>query len=89
MFNSLTKITFCQLQSKLDGYKFPVWTTNSCPRNETEWNDRSSFFKCNYESSYACLPNENFTELLEFCYPAQVISIQKGKYTCIYKKIKR
>nr|XP_022309529.1 uncharacterized protein LOC111115175 isoform X3 [Crassostrea virginica] len=68
--------------SKLDGYKFPVWTTNSCPRNETEWDDRSSFFKCNYESSYACLPNENFTELLEFCYPFQVISIQKG--FCLY-----
>ena len=68
----------------MDGYKFPVWSTKSCPRNETEWDDRSSFFNCNDESSYACLPNENFTELLEFCYPLQIISIEKGKYIYIY-----
>ena len=80
MFNSLTQVTICQLQRKLDGYKFPVWTTKSCPRNKTEWDHHSSSFNCNDESSYACLPNENFTELLEFCFPFQVISIEKGKY---------
>ena len=87
MFNSLTQVTICQLQRKLDGYKFPVWTTKSCPKDKTEWDDRSSLFNCNYESSYACLPNENFTELLEFCYPLQNIAIEKGKYIDIKRKI--
>ncbi|XP_078328067.1 uncharacterized protein LOC111114566 [Crassostrea virginica] len=68
--------------SKFDGYEFPVWTTKSCPRNKTEWDDRSSLFNCNEESSYVCLPNENFTELLEFCYQHQVLPIEKG--ICLY-----
>ena len=69
-----------KLQRKLDGFPFPVYTTQSCPRNKTEWEARSSEFNCNTDnSSYACLPNENITELLEFCYPQQVINIQKGK----------
>nr|XP_022306720.1 uncharacterized protein LOC111113056 isoform X2 [Crassostrea virginica] len=68
--------------SKLDGYNFTVWTTTSCPKNKKEWDDRSSLFNCNHESSLACLPNENYTELLEFCYPLQIILIQKG--ICLY-----
>nr|XP_022337103.1 uncharacterized protein LOC111133223 isoform X2 [Crassostrea virginica] len=67
---------------KLDGYKFPVYTTEFCPRNKTEWEARSSEFNCNEDSSYACLPNENITELLQFCYPLQIISIEKG--VCLY-----
>lgn len=70
---------FDKLQRELKGYKFPVYTTKSCPRNETEWDARSSEFNCQGESSYACFPNENITELLEFCYPLEVISITKGK----------
>ncbi|XP_078310354.1 uncharacterized protein LOC111135873 isoform X4 [Crassostrea virginica] len=62
---------------ELKGYKFPVYTTETCPRNETEWNERSAVFFCRGESSYACLPNENITELLEFCYPLEVISIHQ------------
>ena len=68
------------LQRKLDGFPFSVYTTEFCPRNKTEWEARSSEFNCNTDnSSYACLPNENITELLEFCYPQQVILIQRGK----------
>ena len=63
----------------MKGYKFPVYTTETCPRNETEWEARSAVFFCRGESSYACLPNENITELLEFCYPLEVISIHQGK----------
>lgn len=70
---------FYELQRELKGYKFPVFTTKSCPRNKTEWDSRSSVFNCERESSYACLPNENITELLEFCYPLEVISIHEGK----------
>ncbi|XP_078312031.1 uncharacterized protein LOC111136086 [Crassostrea virginica] len=63
---------------ELKGYKFPVYTTETCPRNETEWEERSAVFFCRGDSSYACLPNENITELLEFCYPLEVISIHPG-----------
>ena len=63
-----------------DGYKFPVYTTDFCPRNEIEWKKRSSAFNCSKDSSsYACLPNEDITVLLEFCYPLQNIAIQEGK----------
>ncbi|XP_078312029.1 uncharacterized protein LOC144618901 [Crassostrea virginica] len=68
---------------QLDGYRFPVYATEFCPRNKTEWEARSSEFNCNTDnSSYACLPNENITELLEFCYPLQIISIERG--VCLY-----
>ena len=63
----------------MKGYKFPVYTTESCPRNETEWDERSAVFYCQGKSSYACLPNENITELLEFCYPLPRIAIHQGK----------
>lgn len=76
---SLTLALFPYTQRKLEGYKFPVYTTQSCPSNETEWEARSSVFNCQGESSYACFPNENITELLEFCYPFEVISIHEGK----------
>ncbi|XP_078312757.1 uncharacterized protein LOC144619207 [Crassostrea virginica] len=67
---------------RLEGYKFPVYTTESCPRNETEWDERSAVFYCQGKSSYACLPNENITELLEFCYPLPRIAIHQG--ICLY-----
>ena len=68
-----------ELQKKLEGYKFPVYTTESCPRNKTEWDERSAVFYCQGKSSYACLPNENITELLEFCYPLPRIAIHQGR----------
>ena len=68
-----------KLQRKLDGFPFPVYTTEFCPKNKTEWEARSAAFNCNEDSSYACLPNENITGLLEFCYPQQIIPIQGGK----------
>ena len=68
-----------EFQRKLNGYKFPVYTTDSCPRNETEWRRRESAFNCKANSSYACFPNDQITELLEFCYPLPLILIHKGK----------
>lgn len=47
---------------------FPVYPTEFCPRNQTEWDKRSSDMNCNETNSYMCVPNEKFTELLEFCY---------------------
>lgn len=69
----------CCFQKKLDGYEFPVYSTNSCPRNQTEWNQRSSAINCTEDNGYLCLPNENITELLEFCYNYPFILIQEGK----------
>ena len=69
-----------QFQKKVKGYKFAVFTTEACPRNKTEWEKRESLFNCSKDSSsYACLPNENITELLEFCYPLQVLASHEGK----------
>nr|XP_034308633.1 uncharacterized protein LOC105325695 [Crassostrea gigas] len=67
---------------KLDGYKFPVYSTPFCPRNESEWNKRSSALNCNRTNGYTCLPNEKFTELLEFCYIGPWIWIEEG--FCLY-----
>ena len=43
-----------------------------------EYNERSDTLKCTRNESYACLPNEHLTMLLEFCYYLEVLSIQKG-----------
>lgn len=78
-------LSFCLLQfecRKLDGYKFPVYSTKHCPRNKTEWNQRSSAINCTKDNGYVCLPNENITELLEFCYTYTFILIQEG--ICLY-----
>lgn len=67
---------------KLDGYDFPVYSTKSCPRNQLEWNERSSAIKCNKSNGYMCLPNENITELLEFCFVSPFVLIQEE--FCLY-----
>lgn len=64
---------------QLDGYRFPVYTTPSCPRDEAEWTEKSSMYNCPKYHSYACIPNENFTMLLEFCYPLPQIAVAEGK----------
>lgn len=71
------------IQRPLDGYAFPVFTTGICPRNLTEWQERSSAFNCNQTNAYMCVPDENITELLEFCYSLPQIRIVKGIYTCL------
>lgn len=70
---------FENFQKNLDGYEFPVYSTERCPRNQTEWNERSFAISCNKTNGYVCLPNENITELLEFCYIYPFIWIQEGK----------
>lgn len=67
---------------RLAGYQFPVYSTSFCPKNEIEWNKRSSAINCTSSNGYICLPNENFTELLEFCYIEPKIWIPKGY--CLY-----
>lgn len=71
----------------LNGYKFSVYTTEFCPRNQNEWQNRSSTLNCT-DDSYMCIPNEHLTELLEFCYTKPITNIPPGKkvvniYICI------
>nr|XP_034328181.1 uncharacterized protein LOC105328615 [Crassostrea gigas] len=80
-----TFLSFCLLLyecKKLDGYRFPVYSTELCPRNQTEWNERSSAINCTEDNGYLCFPNEKFTQLLEFCHRARFIWIQEGY--CLY-----
>lgn len=65
-------------QKKLEGYRFPVFSTEFCPRNQIEWNERSSALICNEANEYMCVPNENLNQLLEFCYVYSIIGIEKG-----------
>eukprot|EP00105_Crassostrea_gigas_P035553 XP_019919701.1 PREDICTED: uncharacterized protein LOC105320484 [Crassostrea gigas] len=67
---------------KLDGYEFPVYSTEFCPKNQEEWNLRSSAINCTNTNGYMCIPNDNFTELLEFCYIYPRMLIQKD--LCLY-----
>ncbi|XP_062608120.1 uncharacterized protein LOC134269962 [Saccostrea cucullata] len=62
---------------KLDFYSFPVYTTVSCPRNQSDWRSRSSAINCTENNGYMCIPNENITQLLEFCYRYPRIPIEK------------
>lgn len=70
---------FAILQGPIVGYKFPVYTTASCPKNKAEWLERSSVLNCTDRNGYMCLPNEMLTELVEFCYTKNVEPIPKGK----------
>lgn len=65
-------------QKILEGYRFPVYTTEFCPRNQAEWNERSSAINCNVTNGYVCVPNENLKQLLEFCYGSPFLWIEKG-----------
>lgn len=68
----------CQIPQQA-GYYFPVYTVEICPRNELEMKNRSYVNKCNKNNSYMCIPDENLTSLLEFCYPYPAIPVPKGE----------
>lgn len=70
---------FALLKGPIDEYKFPVYTTQSCPKNETEWLERSFVLNCTDQNGYMCLPNDMITVLVEFCYTKKVVPIPKGK----------
>nr|XP_034321900.1 uncharacterized protein LOC117688200 isoform X3 [Crassostrea gigas] len=71
----------CKPEKRSD-YEFPVYTTDICPRNETEWIQRSSAINCTKNNGYICIPNENRTELLEFCYIYSTTWVNEG--VCLY-----
>lgn len=53
--------------------------TEFCPRNKAEWDKRSNVFNCSKSNSYMCLPNEQLTALVEFCYNGPQTPIKSGK----------
>lgn len=71
-------LKFHIVQRMIGGYEFPVYSTVVCPRNQTEWKERSTAINCTEENGYLCLPNENISQLLEFCYIYPFIWIEEG-----------
>lgn len=74
---------------QLDGYKFPVYSAEFCPRNDTEWNERAFVLNCTMDNGYTCLPNNKFTELLEFCYTYPRIMIEEGVCLYLYEPVSK
>lgn len=66
----------------MEGYEFPVYSTDSCPGNEREWKERSTAINCTKNNGYMCFPNEDITGLLEFCYIYTQLLITKD--TCLF-----
>ncbi|XP_052702832.1 uncharacterized protein LOC128179443 isoform X8 [Crassostrea angulata] len=74
---------------KLEGYEFPVYSTEFCPRNRSEWDQRSSAINCTEGNGYMCLPNESLTHLLEFCYIYPRLVISKDLCLFLIKRYSR
>ena len=70
-------------QKEPSGYEFTVYSTAFCPGNETEWNKRKAIFNCPINSIYACFPNNEITELIEFCLPWKHNNFPIGKGKCL------
>lgn len=82
LLSPLLKLNECVI---LEGYKFPVYTTESCPKSNAEWLERSSSLQCNETNGYMCIPNEEITILLEFCYHVSKIIIPEGACLILYE----
>ncbi|XP_062599376.1 putative ankyrin repeat protein RF_0381 [Saccostrea cucullata] len=67
-------------------YPFSAFTVEQCPRSRTSWNASSTSRGCpddvNDRSTYHCVPNQQLTALIEFCYPRQIGLYERG--TCLY-----
>lgn len=60
-------------------YEFEVFPVEVCPRNTEESINASLRLNCNTTHGYHCVPNKNFTSLIEFCYPrGEKIPFHKG-----------
>nr|XP_022305989.1 uncharacterized protein LOC111112631 isoform X1 [Crassostrea virginica] len=65
-----------------------------CPRNETEWQKASNRLNCTSDvlstmNKYHCLPADNLTTLLEFCYNRTRINVVKGHCVVLVEKKER
>ena len=62
-----------------------------CPRDETEWQKASDRLNCTSDdrstkNKYHCLPADNLTTLLEFCYKKTRAQVVKGTFAVISAK---
>lgn len=80
--NSFVFIKFERVYSQVNfgEENHTVYTTTSCPMSKSEWDKRSLTINCTDTNGYMCLPNDEFTELLEFCFKLPRIGITKGKH---------
>ncbi|XP_078321681.1 uncharacterized protein LOC144621769 [Crassostrea virginica] len=51
-----------------DDHVLSVYNTTSCPKNSSEWYERSVFINCTNKGGYMCAPDETLMKLYEFCY---------------------
>ena len=63
-----------------------------CPRDEKEWQKASIRLNCtsgvlNTNNKYHCLPADNLTTLLEFCYKRTRAHVVKGTNAVAYEII--
>ncbi|XP_078322460.1 uncharacterized protein LOC144622056 isoform X2 [Crassostrea virginica] len=52
-------------------YRYPVFPVTSCPANAGDWKQAAKQRNCNLtgvRNTYLCLPNQEKTTILEFCY---------------------
>ncbi|XP_062604915.1 uncharacterized protein LOC134266712, partial [Saccostrea cucullata] len=76
------------------GYDFPVYPTEICPMTAKEWSNAAIQLDCNETHGYHCVPDKNFSSLIQFCYPrGRNIPFQKGNclelaYTGILNHVK-
>lgn len=60
-------------------YEFEVFPVKVCPGNKEDWDSASYRLNFNKTHGYHCVPNTQFTSLVEFCYPRiERIVFQKG-----------
>lgn len=67
-------------------YRYPVYSVTSCPTDATKWETAARQRNCNFDEAkpinlYLCVPNQEKTEFLEFCYDEIRPMVQPGKYS--------
>lgn len=59
---------------------------NVCPKNQFDVIQASKRLGCGYDiygnNRYLCIPNENKTSLVEFCFQGIMGIVDKGKLNC-------
>lgn len=67
-------------------YRYPVYSVTSCPTNAANWETAARRRNCSFDevkpiNLYLCVPNQEKTEFLEFCYDEIRPMVQPGKYS--------
>lgn len=66
-------------------YRYPVYSVTSCPKDAANWETAARRRNCSFDdvkpiNRYMCVPNQEKTEFLEFCYDQIRPMVQPGKY---------